>query len=136
MKLRIAAVACSALLSGAIPGSLQAEPVKIRNAWIVPVTNITSILFEKQGIAKHYGQSYVMEAVRFQGSTPMISGLATGEIDIAQLGYSSIPLAVQNAGLTDLRVIADEIQDGASGYFTQPFLVRKDGPINKVEDLK
>jgi sulfonate transport system substrate-binding protein len=114
----------------------SAEPVKIRNAWIVPVSNLASILFAKKGIAKHNGQSYVMEAIRFQGSTAMITALASGDLDIALLGYSSLPLAIQNAGLQDARLIADEIQDGAPGYYSQVFVVRKDGPIKKVEDLK
>lgn len=74
-------------------------------------------------------QSYVMETARFQGSTPIISALATGDIDIPFLGFLSVPLAIQNAGLSDARVIVDEIQDGVPGYFTQPFLVRKASAI-------
>jgi NitT/TauT family transport system substrate-binding protein len=113
-----------------------AEPVKIANSWIVPVSNIASILFAKDGIARHNGKSYVMDAVHFQGSTPMITALASGDIDIALLGYSSFPLAIENAGLEDARLIADEIQDGAPGYYSQVFVVRKNGPIKTVEDLK
>ncbi len=114
----------------------QADPTKIRTSWIVPVTNIASIMFAKEGIAKHNGQSYVMEPIRFQGSTPMITALASGDLDIALLGYSSFPFAIQNAGLEDARLIADEIQDGAAGYYSQVFVVLKDGPIKKIEDLK
>ena len=66
----------------------------------------------------------------------MITALATNEVDIALLAYSSFALAVQNANLQDLRVIADEAQEGVDGYYTSPFMVLKDGPINKVEDLK
>jgi NitT/TauT family transport system substrate-binding protein len=128
----LAAVAFSSVCSG----RTQAEPVHIWNSWIVPVSNITSILFAKDGIAKHNGRSYVMDALRFQGSTPMIAALASGDIDIALLGYSSFPLAIENGGLTDARLIADEIQDGAAGYYSQVFVVRKDGPIKTVEDLK
>ncbi|MGD9769338.1 MAG: hypothetical protein AB7U62_17020, partial [Pseudolabrys sp.] len=42
----------------------QAEPIKIRNSWVAPVTNWASILAEKKDLAKHWGKSYVMEAVR------------------------------------------------------------------------
>ncbi len=52
------------------------------------------------------------------------------------MAYSSLALAIQNANLEDLRVIADEAQEGVDGYYTSPFMVLKDGPINKVEDLK
>ena len=42
----------------------------------------------------------------------------------------------QNAGLDDLRIIGDEFQDGVPGYYSQEYMVLKDGPIQKVEDLK
>ena len=66
----------------------------------------------------------------------MITALATGEVDIAPFAYSTIPNAVQNAGLTDLRIMADEFQDGVEGYYTNQFMVRKDSAIRNVEDLK
>src|SRR5258708_30400784 len=66
----------------------------------------------------------------------MIWAMATNELEVGNLDYSSLALAVQNAGLTDLRVIADEFQDGVAGYYTNEFLVAKDSPIKTVEDLK
>jgi sulfonate transport system substrate-binding protein len=73
----------------------------------VPVSNIASVLLAKDGIARHRGQSYVMEAVHFQSSPEMVTALATGDLDIALLGYSSLPIAVQNAGLDDLSLIEE-----------------------------
>jgi sulfonate transport system substrate-binding protein len=112
------------------------ERVKIRVAWIVPVTNIGSILFAKDGIARHRGKSYDAEFSRFEGSTPQITGLATGNLDIALLGFTSLPLAVLNADMQDIRVIADEIRDGVPGYHSNEFFVLADGPIKSVADLK
>ena len=66
----------------------------------------------------------------------MITALAAGELEIANLAYSTFPLAVQNANMDDLRVIADEFQDGVAGYSTNEFVVLKDSPIQKIEDLK
>ena len=66
----------------------------------------------------------------------MITALGAGELDIANLTYSTLPIAIQNAGMDDLRVIADEFQDGNKGYYSNEFMVLKDGPIKKVEDLK
>ena len=43
---------------------------------------------------------------------------------------------MQNANLDDLRIIADEFQDGVAGYPRNEFSVLKDSPIKKVEDLK
>src|SRR5262245_1247663 len=127
--------ALAALLFGA-SGAPAAEPVKIRLAWVIPLTNWGSLLFEKKELLRHYGKSYMVETVRFQGTPPMITALAAGELDIADLAYSSLALAIQNAGMDDLRVIADETQDGVEGYYTGPFMVLRDGPVKKIEDLK
>lgn len=117
-------------------GSAQGEPVKIRAAWVAPVSNWASILLEKKDLAKHFGKSYVLEPVRYAGTPPMITALATGELEIANLAYSTLGIAIQNAGLRDLRVISDEFRDGAPGYYSQEYFVLKDGPIKSVNDLK
>jgi sulfonate transport system substrate-binding protein len=117
-------------------GAVNAEPIKIRNSWVAPVTNWASILLEKKDLAKHMGQSYVMEPVRFAGTPPMITALANNELEISNLAYSTLGIAVENAGLRDLRIVADEFQDGVSGYYSQEYMVLKDSPIQKVEDLK
>src|ERR1700704_6826922 len=121
----------------ALCGAAVAQaPVKIRVAWVVPVSNWASILLEKKDLARHLGKSYVLEPVRFAGTPPMIAALANNELEIANLAYSTFAIAVQNAGMTDLRVISDEFRDGAEGYYSQEYMVLGDGPIKKVEDLK
>jgi sulfonate transport system substrate-binding protein len=123
-------------LLGASDASSRAEPVKIRASWTVPVANWPSLLLEKKDLAKHLGQSYVLEDVRFNGTPPMITALATNEIEIGNLAYSSLALAVENAGMDDLRIIADEFQDGVDGNYSDEFFVLADGPIKTIEDLK
>jgi NitT/TauT family transport system substrate-binding protein len=113
-----------------------AEPVKIRVGWITTPASMVPLLFLKSGVAKHHGKSYTFEPIHFSSSTLQITAISQGEIDIAGFGYSSFPLAIQNGGLADLRIIADEIQDGAPGYYATPFFVRKDSGINKIEDMK
>ena len=66
----------------------------------------------------------------------MITAIANNELEVANLAYSSLAIAIENAGLDDLRVIADEFQDGVPGYYSDEYYVRKDSGINKVEDLK
>lgn len=128
-------IAAFAMLFCAI--SVQAaDPVKIRLAYVVPVANWAPMLTAKKDLAKHWGKSYVLEAVRFRGTPPMITAMANNELEIANFAYSTFGLAIQNAGLTDLRVIADEFQDGVPGYFSNRYIVRKDSGINKIEDLK
>jgi len=113
-----------------------AEPLKIRVSWIAPVSNWASLLLEKQDLAQHLGKSYVFEPVHYVGTPQMITALANGELEIADLAFSTLPIAIENANLDDLRVIADELQDGVPGYYTQEYMVASDGPIKKVEDLK
>jgi NitT/TauT family transport system substrate-binding protein len=117
-------------------GAATAEPLKIRNSYVVPVSDWPPLLRVKKDLAKHWGKSYVMEDVRYQGTPPMITALANGELEIAELAYSTLGLAIQNAGINDLRVVADGFRDGVPGYFSNQFFVRNDSGIKKIEDLK
>ena len=94
----------AAILSIA-PVQARVEPLKIRLGYVVPVTNLASILFAKDGIAKHNGKSYFVDVIRHQASTTQIISLANGELDIALLGFTSLPLAIENAHMDDLRAI-------------------------------
>jgi ABC-type nitrate/sulfonate/bicarbonate transport system substrate-binding protein len=66
----------------------------------------------------------------------MITALANDQIEIANLAYSTLGIAVENAGLDDMRVVADEFQDGVDDYYSEEYMVRNDSAIQKVEDLK
>jgi len=113
-----------------------AEPLRIRVSYIAPITNWASILLEKKELARHLGTSYVLEPVRYVGTPQMITALANGELEIANLAFSTLPIAIENAGLSDLRVIADELQDGVEGYYSQEYMVLADSPIKSVADLR
>jgi sulfonate transport system substrate-binding protein len=133
LKIMLATLSASILFGAAAQG---ADPLKIRAAWVAPVSNWASILLEKKDLMRHHGKSYILEPVRYAGTPPMVTALANNELDIANLAYSTLPIAVQNAGLDDLRIIADEFQDGVEGHYTNDYMVLKDGPIQKVQDLK
>jgi len=126
---------CVLLLSLAGAAAAQ-QPVKIRAAYVVPVANWASLVFEKQGLARHNGKSYTFEAVHFQGTPQMITALANNELEVADLAFASLAIAIQNAGMNDLRVIADEFQDGVEGYYSDEFFVLKDSAVKTVKDLK
>jgi ABC-type nitrate/sulfonate/bicarbonate transport system substrate-binding protein len=136
MRFRAIVLAMAALAWFGAPAAQAQQPVKIRIAWVVPVGNSPTILYEIPSILKHKGKSYDIDLVRFQGTPPMITALQAGELDIALFAFSTFALAIQNANMQDLRVIADEAQEGVEGYFTSPYNVLQDSPINKVEDLK
>src|SRR6185437_9970608 len=86
-------------------GASQAEPVKIRVSWIAPISNWASLLLEKKDLARHLGKSYVLEPVHYVGTPQMVTAMANNELEIANLAFSTLPIAIQNAGLDDLQVI-------------------------------
>jgi sulfonate transport system substrate-binding protein len=125
--------ACAVLLGLA---AAAAEPVKLKIGWVVAGADAPFQLYGPKGVAQHEGVTYAIEGVHFNGTPTMLSALATGDIDLAPLAYSTFPLAVENAKMDDLRVISDVFQDGVPGHYTNEFMVLKDGPIKTLADLK
>ncbi|HXQ54008.1 MAG TPA: ABC transporter substrate-binding protein [Stellaceae bacterium] len=134
VKAGLALAACVA--AWAAIGGARAEPEKIRIGWIVTPAELTPYMFAKDGIARHNGVSYTLEPIRFQGSPLEVTAIQSGDLDIAPFGSSSFAIAVENAGLGDLRIIADEVQDGVPGWAGPELRVLKDGPIKTIDDLK
>jgi sulfonate transport system substrate-binding protein len=112
-----------------------AEPLKLRAAWIATPASLIPILFEKPGLAKHNGVTYQFEPTYYTSSPTQITALASGELEIGTLNFTSFPFAILNAKL-DLRIVADDTVDGFADYFTVRYTVRRDGPIKQIEDLK
>ena len=134
--MRTLSLAWAVVCAMALVGPAHADPLKIRGAWVAPVSNWASIWLAKKDLAKHFGQSYVFEPTHFAGTPPMVTAIANNEAEIGDLAFSTLPIAISNAGLDDIRVIADEFQDGAPGYRDDTYDVLADGPIKKIEDLK
>src|SRR5262249_7071964 len=120
------------LLAGATADG--AEAVKIRASWIVAPSDWTPLLPEKPELMKNNGKSYVFEPMRFQGTPAVITALANNEIELRNLAFSSLALAIENAGLEDLRIVGDQFKDGSEGHYSNQFFVLRDSPIQKVED--
>lgn len=116
-------------------GPVLAAPVKIRAAYIVPGTNLFSIFNAKPELIPHSGKSYTLEPVRYQATPNMITAMAVGDLDIALINSTALSLGVENAGMDDLRIFADEFRDAVDGYGTNAFMVRKDG-AKTAADLK
>jgi sulfonate transport system substrate-binding protein len=134
--MRAAKFAWIGLCALALTATARAEPLKIRGAWVAPVANWASIWLAKKDLARHLGQSYTFEPTHFAGTPPMVTAIANNEVEIGDLAFSTLPIAISNAGLDDIRVIADEFQDGAPGYRDDTYDVLAGGPIKKIEDLK
>jgi sulfonate transport system substrate-binding protein len=114
----------------------QADPVVIKAAWAAVPGQMFPILMQMKDQLVHYGKSYTVEAIRAPGSGPQTTALATGDISLAYFAPAAFALAIQNAHMTDLRLIGVATRDGYQDYFTRPFAVLADSPIRKVEDLK
>jgi sulfonate transport system substrate-binding protein len=117
-------------------GAAAAEPLKIRAGGVAPYGDLVEILFAKPEIARHLGKSYDYVPIHFAGTPPIMTAVATGDLDIAVFSYSSIGLAVENAKMDDIRVVMDGFQDGVPGYYSDGYMVRKDSPIHTIDDLK
>ena len=132
-SLKIALPLIAAMLAA---GAAQADPVKIRLSYVIAPSDWAPLLPEKPDLLKHNGKSYQLEIVRVVGTPALVQAMANNEIEIGNHSYSSLGIAIQNAGMDDLRVISDQFQDGVPGKSTTQYYVLKDGPIQKVEDLK
>ena len=106
--------ACALGLFGATAAN-SAEPVKIRMAWVAPVANWASIILEKKDLAKHMGKSYTLESARYQGTPQMITAIANNELEVSNLAYSSLAIAIENAGLAGTHAPAQRIKHGHQG---------------------
>src|SRR5258708_31404299 len=104
------------------------EPVKIRIGWVVPISDWVLFMVEKRELARHFGKSYIMEPVRFASSPSVITAMANDELDIGNLAFSTLALAIQNAGMQDLQVISDLIQDHLPRYYTNDNSVHRHAP--------
>jgi len=137
MRLPTFALSCAAAIALLAAGTAHgAEPVKIRASWVVAPSDWTPLLLEKPDLMRGQGKSYAFEPMRFQGTPAVITALANNELELGNLAFSSLALAIQNAGLEDLRIVGDQFKDGAEGYYTNQFFVLKDSPVQKVADLK
>jgi sulfonate transport system substrate-binding protein len=113
-------------------------PVALRIGWVQVghVTPMYDILVKRHPeLFPQYGKSYTFAGVRFNGTTPEIAALAVNELEIASMAPSAFTLGVTNAKL-DMRLVSDLIQDGKKGWYDEPYIVRKDGPIKTIEDIK
>jgi sulfonate transport system substrate-binding protein len=135
--MRFVGVAAAILGAALVMGQARAdEPVHLRMGWVVVPADIIPLMYAKPELAPHAGKTYVAELTHFAGTSTEMTALAAGELDVAALAYSTFALGIENAGMDDLRAIADVFQDGVPGYHTNGMVVRDGSPVRSVEDLK
>jgi len=129
--MKLAKTLLAAAVALATIATAQADPAKLRIAWIVPGADAPLALFGRPGIAQHEGKSYTLEFTHFTSTPTMITAIASGQVDLVPFAYSSLALAIQNAKLNDLRIISDGFRDGVNGYYSTEFMVLNDSPIKR-----
>jgi len=129
-----AALGAALLCAGG--NAAHADPVKFRIGWVAMPGSRAGYMLEKPELLHHLNQSYTVEPTHFSSTPAQLQALAAGELEIAQLGYSTLGAAVENAHMTDVRLFADELEDGRPGWGTTHFTVLKDSPIKTIDDLK
>jgi ABC-type nitrate/sulfonate/bicarbonate transport system substrate-binding protein len=133
--IRILAAAAAFFLIGQVAWS--AELPKIRLGWVVAPGSTAALLMMKPDASVHRNVTYSFEPMHFASTAVELVPLASNQVDIVDISYSAIGSAIENAHLADLRIIADEIQNGIYGHDNgSGFLVLKDGPIKTFDDLK
>ena len=108
-RTRMLVIAISPLLA---LGAARAEPVTIKVGWVLLTSSSVPLSLEKKDLLHHEGKTYVIEPVRIRATSAMVTALATGDLDIGPMAFSSLPFAIQNAKLDDLRIISDVSQIG------------------------
>ena len=115
-----------------------AEPLKIRIDWATTPGQFAPLIPTlpkyAPNIYRHYGKSYIVEAIRLLGGGANLTALAANEIDISTLAPPNLVAGVVEAKL-DLRVIGSQISTGVDGHLSTDFFVRT-GEISRLEDLK
>jgi NitT/TauT family transport system substrate-binding protein len=115
----------------------SAELPKIRLGWVVAPGSTAALLMMKPDASVHRGVTYSFEPMHFASTAVELVPLASSQVDIIDISYSAVSAAIDNAHLDDLRIIADEIQNGIDGHQNgSGFLVLKEQPIKTFDDLK
>jgi len=127
---------CALLLLLVPPPAAKADPTRLRMPYVAVPGQLVPILYDHKEVLKHYGVTYTVEAIRLPGSGPQLTALAAGELEAAIFAPAAFALAIQNAHMDDIRVVADITRDGYRDYHTRKFMVLANSAIRKVEDLK
>jgi sulfonate transport system substrate-binding protein len=124
----LAALAILAFGTGA-----WAAPQTLKVGFDTIPTHLAPVIFKIPEAVHHYGKDYTIEFTRFRGSALQLQAIASGEVDLGVLAFSSFATGIVNAHLP-IKAVADVAQDGP--WFSTVYCVRADSPIKSLKDLK
>jgi NitT/TauT family transport system substrate-binding protein len=120
------------------PAVAQVEPrtpLEIRIIHGTPLTMVVSSVSAKKDILPNYGKEYTLTMRRIYACSEVATALAAGAADIGSTSTGAL-ISVNTKLNADLRVVADQIQNGVKGYNAHSFVVRAEDPIKTIRDLK
>lgn len=126
----IAAIA--GLAAFGFAGAGRAEPITLKVGFDTIPTHLAPVIFKIPEAVRHYGKDYTIEFTRFRGSALQLQAIASGEVDLGVLAFSSFATGILNAHLP-IKAVADVAQDGP--WFSTVYCVQADSPIKSVRDL-
>lgn len=128
----VAALAAASLLMLSL-ATARAAPVKLKLGFDTIPTHLAPVIFQFPDELRHFGKDYTIEFTRFRGSALQLQAIASGEVDLGVLAYSSFATGILNAHLP-IKAVADVAQDGP--WFSTVYCVLAASPIQSVKDLK
>lgn len=122
------------LLSFLLISPAQADIPKMKVGTHVSLIYYTFFL-ERPTLLKNYGKTYEIEWVVFRGGGAAMPALASNQVDGTFLSPFPLANAISKAKL-DLTVVHQLISMGEKGHYADTLIVRDDGVINSLRDLK
>jgi NitT/TauT family transport system substrate-binding protein len=119
--------------SSAVPSSAPAAPVKL-TVGIIPISNMVPLVTaQKRGFFEEEGLT--VETTAATGGVPLATALAAGKgVDIIYSNYLTAMQARVNG--FPLTIIADQNRAGNQAPDSQQLIVKADGPIKSLADLR
>src|SRR3954462_657195 len=114
--------------------SLQAaEPPLIRLGRGVPAAEQVWLMSARPDLTPNQGKKYQLKQILFQANPERFQAYLAGELDAGTAPGLAVIFA--RAEGVDMKIVANICQE-AKGFFSTTYMVKDDGPVKRVQDLK
>lgn len=130
MQALLISVGAAAIMAPAVAQDIPT----IRVGWTIPAEEAKYLMMKRPELFPDVGKTYKIEWSQFQGTSPMVQAMRAGVLDCSTMAPLSMAQGYIESGLESY-IVAQHVHE-EKGYFSPYWAVKKDGPINKPEDLK
>jgi len=121
------------VLSLVSAAAFAADPQLIRFGHGFAAEEQLWLMGARPDLTPHQGKAYTLKFVKFQGNPERFQAYLAGELDGGTAPGLSVIFA--DAQGVDLKVVAS-ICEEAAGSFSTTYMVKADGPVKSIKDLK